>query len=107
MYEVLIDTPNLSHIMLNIYKAFDRNIMKEMGNLGFLGSTLNWYGCAGVNYVSYGLIANAIERIYRSAMSVQSSLVMWPIYTYGSEQQKKKYLPGLSKGDLIGRFAFF
>ena len=79
--------------------------MKEMGEMGFLGPTLDGYGCAGVGYVSYGLIANAIESVdsgYRSAMSVQSSLVMWPIYNYGSEEQKEKYLPEMAKGNLIG-----
>ena len=79
--------------------------MKEMGEMGFLGPTLEGYGCAGVGYVSYGLIANAIESVdsgYRSAMSVQSSLVMWPIYTYGSEEQKQTYLPKLAKGEMIG-----
>lgn len=73
--------------------------------MGFLGSTIDGFGCPGVGYVSYGLIANAIEGIdsgYRSAMSVQSSLVMWPIHQYGSEEQKHKYLPDLAKGKLVG-----
>ena len=73
--------------------------------MGFLGSTIDGFGCPGVGYVSYGLIANAIEGVdsgYRSAMSVQSSLVMWPINQYGSEEQKQKYLPDLAKGNLIG-----
>ncbi|KAE8895581.1 Glutaryl-CoA dehydrogenase [Phytophthora fragariae] len=86
---------------------FDRAIMKEMGEMGFLGSTIKGYGCAGVGYVSYGLIANAVERVdsaYRSAMSVQSSLVMHPINTFGSEEQKEKYLPRLATGELIGCF---
>src|SRR6185436_10286956 len=76
---------------------FDREIMGEMGGLGLLGSTLQGYGCAGVNHVCYGLIAREIERVdssYRSALSVQSSLVMYPIYAYGSEAQRQKYLPG-------------
>ena len=83
-------------------------ILREMGALGFLGSTLpEEYGCAGVNYVSYGLIAREIERVdsgYRSTMSVQSSLVMTPIYEFGSEAHRKKYLPKLAKGELIGCF---
>ena len=88
-------------------ESFDTNIMKEMGELGLLGATINGYGCAGVGYVSYGLIANAVESAdsgYRSAMSVQSSLVMHPIYTFGSDEQKEKYLPELAKGNLIGCF---
>ncbi|POM59416.1 Acyl-CoA dehydrogenase, partial [Phytophthora palmivora] len=86
---------------------FDRSIMKEMGEMGFLGPTIKGYGCAGVGYVSYGLIANAVERVdsaYRSAMSVQSSLVMHPINTFGSDEQKEKYLPRLATGELIGCF---
>eukprot|EP00644_Phytophthora_capsici_P010660 jgi/Phyca11/504618/fgenesh2_kg.PHYCAscaffold_9_\ len=86
---------------------FDRSIMKEMGEMGFLGPTIQGYGCAGVGYVSYGLIANAVERVdsaYRSAMSVQSSLVMHPINTFGSDEQKEKYLPRLATGELIGCF---
>lgn len=94
-------------IEANRNEIFDKDIMKEMGANGLLGPTLEGYGCAGVGYVSYGLIANAIEGIdsgYRSAMSVQSSLVMWPIYTYGSEEQKEKYLPRLAAGEIIGCF---
>lgn len=86
---------------------FDREIFHEMGQAGFLGATLKGYGCAGVNYVSYGLIAREIERVdsgYRSAMSVQSSLVMYAIYAYGSEEQRKKYLPKLASGEWIGCF---
>ncbi len=86
---------------------FDPDIMREMGSLGLLGMTIQGYGCAGSNYVSYGLVAREIERIdsgYRSAMSVQSSLVMYPIYAYGSEEQKQKYLPDLARGHLIGCF---
>ncbi|KAF4046645.1 Acyl-CoA dehydrogenase C-terminal domain [Phytophthora infestans] len=86
---------------------FDRSIMKEMGEMGFLGPTIQGYGCAGVGYVSYGLIANAVERVdsaYRSAMSVQSSLVMHPINQFGSDEQKEKYLPRLATGELIGCF---
>ncbi|RYH01481.1 acyl-CoA dehydrogenase [archaeon] len=91
----------------NRKEIFDRKILEEMGELGLLGPTIKGYGCAGVNYVSYGLIANAIERIdsgYRSAMSVQSSLVMYPIYAYGSEEQKEKYLPQLASGKKVGCF---
>jgi glutaryl-CoA dehydrogenase len=89
-------------------ERFDREIMTEMGELGFLGPTLpEDYGCAGVNHVAYGLIAREIEAIdsgYRSAMSVQSSLVMYPIYAFGSEAQKQKFLPGMAKGVIIGCF---
>ena len=88
-------------------EKFDKTIMKEYGEMGFLGATLQGYGCAGVNHTSYGLIIREIERVdsgYRSAMSVQSSLVMWPIYTYGSEKMKDKYLPKLASGELIGCF---
>ena len=89
-------------------ERFDREIMTEMGELGFLGPTLpEEYGCAGVNHVAYGLIAREIEAIdsgYRSAMSVQSSLVMYPIYAFGSEEQKRKYLPGMAAGRIIGCF---
>ena len=88
-------------------ESFDKNIIKEMGNVGLLGPTINGYGCAGVNYVSYGLIMREIERIdsgYRSCASVQSSLVMFPIYKFGSQEQKAKYLPDLAKGNLIGCF---
>jgi glutaryl-CoA dehydrogenase len=89
-------------------ERFDREIMSEMGELGLLGATIPIeYGGAGLNYVSYGLVARAIERVdsgYRSAMSVQSSLVMYPIHAYGSEEQRAKYLPGLASGELIGCF---
>ncbi|MDJ0942848.1 MAG: acyl-CoA dehydrogenase [Kiloniellales bacterium] len=92
----------------NRHERFDREIMTEMGALGFLGSTLpEDYGCAGVNYVSYGLVAREVERVdsgYRSAMSVQSSLVMHPIHAYGSEAQRRKYLPRLATGELVGCF---
>ncbi|MCB1652071.1 MAG: acyl-CoA dehydrogenase [Alphaproteobacteria bacterium] len=88
--------------------TFDPAVMREMGAQGLLGATLpEEYGGVGASYVAYGLIAREIERIdsgYRSAMSVQSSLVMYPIYAYGSEEQKKKYLPGLGAGELIGCF---
>ena len=87
---------------------FHREIMSEMGELGLLGSTLpEKYGCSNVNYVSYGLVAREVERGdsgYRSAMSVQSSLVMHPIYTYGSEEQREKYIPKLASGEWVGCF---
>jgi glutaryl-CoA dehydrogenase len=88
-------------------ETFDKNIMKEMGTVGLLGPTLTGYGCSGVNYVSYGLIMREIERVdsgYRSAASVQSSLVMLPIYQFGSTEQKERFLPDLAKGNLIGCF---
>ena len=91
-----------------LQESFDREILREMGQLGLLGATIpTEYGGAGLGYVSYGLIARAVERVdsgYRSAMSVQSSLVMYPIFAYGSEEQRVKYLPGLAKGDLVGCF---
>jgi glutaryl-CoA dehydrogenase len=84
-------------------ESFDRDIMTEMGELGLLGATIpHEYGGAGLNYVSYGLIARAVERVdsgYRSAMSVQSSLVMHPINAYGTEAQRQKYLPRLATGE--------
>jgi glutaryl-CoA dehydrogenase len=91
----------------NRHERFDREIMNEMGEMGFLGATLDGYGCAGVNYVSYGLIAREVERVdsgYRSAFSVQSSLVMYPIHAFGSEAQKEKYLPKLRAGEFVGCF---
>ena len=92
----------------NRHEQFDRDIMNEMGELGFLGSTIpEEYGCAGVNHVAYGLIAREVERVdsgYRSAMSVQSSLVMHPIYAYGTEEQRHKYLPKLATGEWVGCF---
>ena len=94
-------------IEANRNESFDRAIFDEMGEMGFLGSTITGYGCAGVNHVSYGLIAREIERIdsgYRSMMSVQSSLVMYPIFTYGTEEQRQKYLPDLASGKKIGCF---
>ncbi|CAN5224575.1 acyl-CoA dehydrogenase [soil metagenome] len=87
---------------------FDRSILSEMGELGLLGATIpEQYGGAGLGYVSYGLIARAVERVdsgYRSAMSVQSSLVMYPIHAYGSEEQRTKYLPKLASGEMVGCF---
>ena len=95
-------------LMANRNEEFDPDIMREMGELGLLGPTIpEEYGCAGVNNVSYGLAAREIERVdsgYRSAMSVQSSLVMHPIYAYGSEEQRQKYLPKLATAELIGCF---
>ena len=95
-------------IEANRHEIFHREIMNEMGELGFLGPTIpEEYGGAGVNYVSYGLVAREVEAIdsgYRSAMSVQSSLVMHPIHAYGSEEQRKKYLPKLASGEWIGCF---
>src|SRR6187549_31013 len=91
----------------NRHEKFDRAIMTETGALGFLGSTIEGYGCAGINHVSYGLIAREVERVdsgYRSAMSVQSSLVMYPIHTFGSETQKQKYLPAMARGEWVGCF---
>ena len=92
----------------NRNEIFDRAIMDEMGAMGFLGSTIaEEYGGAGLNYVAYGLIAREVERVdsgYRSAMSVQSSLVMHPINAYGSEEQKQKYLPKLASGEWVGCF---
>ena len=87
---------------------FHREIMTEMGSLGLLGPTLpEKYGCSNINYVSYGLVAREVERVdsgYRSAMSVQSSLVMHPIYAYGTEEQREKYLPKLATGEWVGCF---
>src|SRR6202000_2568336 len=89
-------------------ERFDREILNEMGALGMLGSTIpEEYGGAGLGYVAYGLIAREVERVdsgYRSAMSVQSSLVMHPIFAYGSEAQRKKYLPKLATGEIVGCF---
>src|SRR5438445_3309624 len=91
----------------NRHEKFDRAIITEMGSLGFLGPTIEGYGCAGVNHVSYGLIAREIERVdssYRSTMSVQSSLVMHPIHAYGTEEQRQRWLPGLASGERVGCF---
>ncbi len=89
------------------HERFDRDIMSEMGELGLLGSTIDGYGCAGLNYVCYGLVAREVERVdsgYRSAMSVQSSLVMYPIHAYGNDIQREKYLPKLATGEWVGCF---
>ena len=102
-----------SKLMPRVEESFldektDKDIFKEMGQLGLLGLTIpEKYGCAGASYVSYGLVAREVERVdsgYRSMMSVQSSLVMHPIYAYGSEEQRLKYLPKLASGELIGCF---
>jgi glutaryl-CoA dehydrogenase len=88
-------------------ERFDREIMNELGELGLLGATIEGYDCAGVSHVAYGLISRAVERVdsgYRSAMSVQSSLVMHPIHAYGSEEQRQKYLPRLASGEIVGCF---
>eukprot|EP00753_Platysulcus_tardus_P003856 PLAT12496.24.p1 GENE.PLAT12496.24~~PLAT12496.24.p1 ORF type:complete len:421 (-),score=185.93 PLAT12496.24:194-1456(-) len=91
----------------NRHEVFHREIMNELGELGLLGSTIDGYGCSGVGYVSYGLVAREIERVdsgYRSAMSVQSSLVMHPINAFGSDALKEKFLPRLATGELVGCF---
>ena len=91
----------------NRHEKTDRAIFTEMGALGLLGSTIEGYGCAGVNYVCYGLIAREVERVdsgYRSMMSVQSSLVMHPINAYGTPEQRQKYLPRLASGEWVGCF---
>ncbi|MBL4741031.1 MAG: acyl-CoA dehydrogenase [Sneathiella sp.] len=91
----------------NRHEKMDVDIFKEMGELGLLGSTIEGYGCAGLSYVSYGLVAREVERVdsgYRSMMSVQSSLVMHPINAYGTEEQRQKYLPKLATGEWIGCF---
>jgi glutaryl-CoA dehydrogenase len=94
-------------LMAARHETFDRKIMSEMGELGLLGTTIEGYGCAGLNSVCYGLVAREVERVdsgYRSAMSVQSSLVMHPIHAYGSEAQRQKYLPKLATGEWVGCF---
>jgi glutaryl-CoA dehydrogenase len=91
----------------NRHETFDRDVITEMGQLGFLGCTIDGYGCAGLNHVMYGLIAREVERVdsaYRSTMSVQSSLVMHPIHAYGTEEQRQKYLPRLASGEIVGCF---
>jgi len=91
----------------NRHEIFHREIMSEMGELGMLGCTIDGYGCAGVNHVAYGLLAREVERVdsgYRSAMSVQSSLVMHPIHAYGTEEQRERFLPRLATGELVGCF---
>ncbi|XP_046684003.1 glutaryl-CoA dehydrogenase, mitochondrial isoform X1 [Homalodisca vitripennis] len=94
-------------LLANRNEVFDKNIMRELGELGILGCHLKGYGCAGVSNAAYGLVARELERVdsaYRSVMSVQSSLVMLPIYLFGSDAQKEKYLPKLASGEMIGCF---
>jgi len=94
-------------LQANRHESFDRNIMRQMGELGLLGVTIDGYGCAGLSSVAYGVIAKEVEAVdsgYRSAMSVQSSLVMHPIWAYGTEAQKEKYLPKLATGEYVGCF---
>ncbi|MGH8460586.1 MAG: acyl-CoA dehydrogenase [Stenotrophobium sp.] len=89
------------------HETFDREILREMGALGMLGATIEGYGCPGLSHVCYGLIAREVERVdsgYRSAMSVQSSLCMYPIHAYGTEAQRQRWLPGLAAGELVGCF---
>ena len=101
-----------SHLMPRILKAnreesFDKTVMKEMADLGFLGATIDGYGCAGISYVAYGLIMREFERVdtsFRSALGVQTTLSMVPIYAYGSQAQRDKYLPAMAKGDVLGCF---
>ncbi len=94
-------------LLANRHEKFDRDIMNELGAMGLLGATIDGYGCAGVSYVAYGLIAREVERVdsgYRSAFSVQSSLVMYPIHAFGSEALREKYLPKLRTGEWVGCF---
>ncbi|PNK61787.1 acyl-CoA dehydrogenase [Psychrobacter sp. FDAARGOS_221] len=94
-------------LQANRHENFDRNIMRQMGELGLLGVTIDGYGCAGLSSVAYGVIAKEVEAVdsgYRSAMSVQSSLVMHPIWAYGTDAQKEKYLPKLASGEYVGCF---
>lgn len=101
-----------AHLMPRILKAnreeaFDKTIMMEMADLGFLGATIEGYGCAGISYVSYGLIMREFERVdtsFRSALGVQTTLSMVPIYAYGSEAQRRKYLPKMARAELLGCF---
>ena len=97
--------PRILHA--NRTETFDIEVMREMGGLGFLGAPLEGYGCAGIGYVAYGLIMRELERVdtaYRSACSVQGALAMTPIYAYGSEEQRQKYLPRMATGELLGCF---
>jgi glutaryl-CoA dehydrogenase len=94
-------------LLANRHETFDREIMNEFGEMGFLGATLASHGCADIGYVAYGLISREVERVdsgYRSAFSVQSSLVMYPIYAFGSEEQKDRFLPKLGRGEFVGCF---
>ena len=94
-------------LLANRHEVFDREIFRELGRDGLLGATISGYGCPGVSYTAYGLIAREVERVdssYRSAMSVQSSLVMHPIYKFGSDEQRERLLPALAAGDKVGCF---
>ena len=97
--------PRILHA--NRTETFDVEVMREMGELGYLGAPLEGYGCAGIGYVAYGLIMRELERVdtsYRSACSVQGALAMTPIYAYGSEEQRQRYLPRMATGELLGCF---
>ena len=97
--------PRILHA--NRHETFDLAVMRELGEMGFLGATLHGYGCAGIGYVAFGLIARELERVdtsFRSACAAQSSLAMTPIYAYGSEAQRQKYLPAMARGELLGCF---
>ncbi|KEH09911.1 acyl-CoA dehydrogenase [Delftia sp. 670] len=94
-------------LQANRHEEFDISVMKELAELGFLGATIEGFGCAGINYVSYGLIARELERVdtaFRSALGVQSTLSMMPIYLFGSQEQREKYLPAMARADLLGCF---
>ncbi|ELT94603.1 hypothetical protein CAPTEDRAFT_160039 [Capitella teleta] len=110
MPRIVMSNRNESELAIMIIRsslAYDPDVMSEMGEMGVLGPTIQGYGCAGTTYVGYGLLARELERVdsaYRSSMSVQSSLVMWPIFEYGTEEQRQKYLPRLATGELVGAF---
>lgn len=94
-------------LLAHRYETFDVSVMKEMAELGFLGATIDGFGCAGISYVGYGLIAREFERVdtaYRSALGVQSTLSMMPIYLFGSQEQRERYLPAMARADLLGCF---
>jgi glutaryl-CoA dehydrogenase len=94
-------------VQANRHETFDLDVMREMGALGFLGSTIDGYGCAGISFVCYGLVAREFERVdtsFRSAMGVQSTLSMLPIYLFGSEEQRQRYLPAMARGEKLGCF---
>jgi len=94
-------------LQANRHEEFDISVMKELAELGFLGATIEGFGCAGINYVSYGLIARELERVdtaFRSALGVQSTLSMMPIYLFGSQEQRERYLPAMARAELLGCF---
>ena len=94
-------------LMAHRHETFDVEVMREMGELGFLGATIQGYGCAGIGYAAYGLIAREFERVdtaFRSALGVQSTLSMMPIYLFGSDEQRERYLPAMARADLLGCF---